>query len=564
MKKLIALSLGVLLLLAGGCKPANDAGVSLGAAENAITVSAYDYMHYGRHLEAAAKKFMAQNPGTTVNVNVFSSMPEIKTTSSDDGGMTVAMISNDENPDAESDYLRRLNTEMMSGGGADIIAMDIVPYYKYADAGQLLDLADFMDKDESFNRADYFDTVLDAMRYKGGQYILPLDFSFSYVTYDTELLTAAQAAEAAAKNKLSYADLLALGGAGFAAKEDLTLLSENPAQLFSNLFAMNRDSFINLENKTCDFTSGAFAQLLADVQAYKDAGYLRPMPVISTDGSSDGMFSSIDIEALRKGSGAQTYFNTGNSLMLLMNHFNTTQDGFMAFSIGGPSTVNHELSGLLADENGLVEVDYMEAFGINANTKNPELAWKFIKFLLAEEQQLSMYISGTPVHRNAAEESAKQTIVMMSGSAGAATTSHRFIGEGETMEGESGAPEIIPGDTLGGTPVGGDAGGDTTGGSVFGGGSFTVSGGAGAIRLDGGDEAPFVPAVLTAEQTEVFERYMAKMNAYISGLSKHTPTELSLTAAVEAEAERFFNGGATAQDIAQALQSRIGLILSEQ
>ena len=551
MKKQIALAMAAFTLLGalGGCQPAGKAGgedVDFSKAPSGeITVGSYDYMSYGRHMEAAAKRFMAKYPGTTVNVTTFSSMPEIKMTSSEDGSMAMAAISMDDNAGAEADYLQALNTELMGGGGADVLAMDVLPYYKYADAGQLLDMSSFMADDPGFDRRDYYETVLDAMQYNDGQYILPLDFTFNYLTYSPELLSAAQQEALAGKKLLTYDDLLAIGAMDFTPQEDLSVLTDSKTGFFHNMFRANLSRFIDLSKKTCDFTSGAFEALLTDTVNRDAAGYLVPEPE-SFDFDSNGTFvTGGAISAMLLGGGGRSYFASNMNLML-MNHFNTNEDGEQMFlTPGGANTDEHEIAGLLANNEGKAEVDYMKAFGINANTKNARLAWEFIKFLLTEDEQLSIQVVGTPVHRAAAEEDVKQEITRQIRMSGGATSIRMPDSGGFVMSGS--------------VDAGSDGGNGGENALTPG---FSISGG--PINMEEAEEPPLVRAVLNEKQTEVYNRYMSQLTAFLADLQTHTVEDSALSDIVHVEADRFFAGEISAAEAAQAIQNKISLILSEQ
>ena len=41
--------------------------------------------------------------------------------------------------------------------------------------------------------------------------------------------------------------------------------------------------------------------------------------------------------------------------------------------------------GLITNENGKVNFNFFQAFGINANSDNKALAWAFVKYLMSEE-----------------------------------------------------------------------------------------------------------------------------------------------------------------------------------
>jgi len=603
MKKWIAGSMAVLMLMAGGCgtaqKPQDaNAGrndvVPVNFTDDAITgeitVSAYDALTYGRRLNAAAKAFEAKYPGTKINVETFSTMPEIKTSSSEDGSMSVAVMVSENDPEAEQNYLRALNTEMMGGGGADVLAMDVLPYHKYADAGQLLDLQTLMNADETFREDDYYMNVVNAMKYNGGQYVMPIDFSFMYLTYDTTLLNDAQKAAIEAKRGFTYDELITIGEMAFDANEKLAMFEDNKTELFAKLFGMNLVDYLDLANKTCDFTSGAFEALLEKVAQYEADGYLMPMPdwsAMETGGFMEAM------EAMRQGGGTEVYFSTEMSYGLL-NHFNTSEDGaqiFFSTGTGGTSKDNHEIAGLLLmDSNGQAEVQFQEAYGINANTENPRLAWEFVKFMLSEEMQLSMSMMGMPVNKAASEEAIKQQLTQgFMGGGGVAVAAAMARPEDGAMrpedrvvtgeDGDGNMPLIIDGDAV--VNVEGLEGNviewnalengelelnimppDDAAAEIL---EPNMSIGMMPITsFEDFVEPPFVKAVLNAEQTEIFERYMSQLNAFLADLRSHTVTDMSVMAVVEEELMRFFGGEATASETAKALQSKLGLILGEQ
>ena len=119
----------VLVVILASCsekaKP-SAGGVSTEFFSNAIsgeiTVSAYDSMAYRSFLEEAAKAFEALYAGTKVKVETFSAMPEVRTGGQGNMQVTRTEIQND--PQGRADYISRINTNLMSGTGADLYAID--------------------------------------------------------------------------------------------------------------------------------------------------------------------------------------------------------------------------------------------------------------------------------------------------------------------------------------------------------------------------------------------------------------------------------------------------------
>ena len=172
-----------------------------GELQGEITVSCYDAVICEKFLREAAELFELEHPGVKINVEVFSKMPEIKTMDLGDGSVVSVMESNDSQEAA--DYIRRINTQLMAGQGPDILAMDVLPYYKYAESGLLDDLRLYMEADEGFESAAYHNNIIESVRYQGGQYLMPLDFSYEFVTFDKNRVSNDAALALRQKNKFS-------------------------------------------------------------------------------------------------------------------------------------------------------------------------------------------------------------------------------------------------------------------------------------------------------------------------------------------------------------------------
>jgi len=172
-----------------------------------ITVSCFESALYKNYLEEAAKAFEKKYPGTKVNIETFSLMPEVKTSATEDGRKaSVITIGNDDDM-SKIDYINKINTELMSGGGADLLAMDVLPYYKYAEKGQLEDLKKYMEEDQEFIPSNYLQNIVDAVQYKGRQYLFPISYSFQYLSYDTTLLDKKAQDQLAQKDTFTYEEL---------------------------------------------------------------------------------------------------------------------------------------------------------------------------------------------------------------------------------------------------------------------------------------------------------------------------------------------------------------------
>lgn len=88
----------------------------------------------------------------------------------------------------------------------------------------------------------------------------------------------------------------------------------------------------------------------------------------------------------------------------------TGKKDFFSFDTSGGDENNDKILGVLENENGEINLDYMQAYGINSNSKNKTLAWAFIKFLMSEKMQSSTEFSGLPINNKALKEKVKMDI----------------------------------------------------------------------------------------------------------------------------------------------------------
>lgn len=469
-----------------------------------ITVSCYDSTTYKSYLEQAANLFEEKYPGTKVNVESVGAMPEVKT--QQNGGKTLAVVTTSGNDQqAKDDYVSKVNTEIMSGGGADILAMDVLPYYKYANNGQLEDLNNFAQNDPDYSKAEYTGNVLDAIAYKGGQYIFPMDYTFDYFAYDSSLM-----ADFPTQDKLTYKDVIN-------ATEDASASTDNKifgqsaysaqegASFFEKVYSLDYTTFVDIINKKVDFTGGEFAELLETVKSYADSGYINPANVTTKEASRE---ISLDKFAADN---AEKYYAKFNSSFNLVNQFTrnlgTKMSVMRQAGISGNSE-NDEIAGLVSNDKNEVHFSYTQSYGINSNSKNKRTAWEFVKFLASEEMQSSGLGSpnSIPINNNAKEKIASMLIT------------------GEAMQKRAAAMDMS----------GGLAG--------------------------NGQE---VSKELTPEQQQALGNYMETVDKFTKLLNKYDIHDEKIDNMVITEVKNFFTGEKTADEVAKVLQSKVELYLNE-
>lgn len=382
------------------------------AVAGEITVSYYDATYYGDFLESAAKAFEEKYPDTKINLETSSAMPEVKSSTDGEGGKSVSIEAEDDTQ-AQSDYISKVNTALMSGSGADVLAMDVIPHYKYAENGQLEDLQSYMDSDSDFDTADYRMNVIEALKYKGGQYVFPLDYSFNYYEYDASLFDESGVSTLQSADSFTMEELVSLAQENENAATHPILGMKgyaNPVSgtsVFSELFLSNYGSYIDLENKTADFTSGKFASMLDTIREWEAQGY------ILNSSSAD-----LSIEDFTESTDTQYFYKLKYDIELLTRYLR--QEGMeVAVPLAGvsPSTTDNDtVLGLGKGQDGAQVFTYNQAYGMNANSQNKRLAWEFIKFMASQEMQESLQMQvtgllGYPIHNEARNNKAADGIV---------------------------------------------------------------------------------------------------------------------------------------------------------
>lgn len=319
-----------------------------------------------RFMDTAAANFQKNNPGIVVDVKYYTTMGETITKKTADGGEMV--IGENTDPGGEK-YLKTISTELMSGEGPDIIDTRYIPGSRYADNGFLCDLGKIIEKDPQFNSNDYYENIINSVKYKGGLYTMPIGFSISVLTGQYSLPAST------GTDKLAWDAFFKSAGEALKAQgiEGPTVMLCGQTELFSVLFRKNYGRFVDEESKECYFTSDEFIKTIKLVKEAAD-------------------------KKLITGSDKNIPKNTFDLYML-----RDEVDANIAARYKSPEE-NSELYvypiPVLDGESGM-DVDIYYEYGINSNSKSKGAAWKFIKYLLSEEMQTSPELFVFPVNKKA-------------------------------------------------------------------------------------------------------------------------------------------------------------------
>ena len=420
MKKICFLFLiFTVLIIFAGCKNGKSAGEGPDSdffkrkIEGEITISAYDTMSYRSYLEEAARAFEEQYPGTKVNIETFSSMPEIRTGGSGNMQMTSVQMQND--PQSRSDYLSRVNTSIMSGTGADIYAMDIIPLHKFVESGNLENLELYMNLDPDFKKNEYRQNIFDASKYSGGLWFLPMDYTFNYFAYDSTLIPSGITSGFGNNKSFNTFDLFRIGIPLYDNTYRIFNINDfdrGMGGMFNQLFNENFEEFVSLKTgrvffeRSADSQDISFANLLVSVREYGQQGYI-PRAITGQQDAGRIMRQAMDAPKDR------FFFKLNNNFSLATQYMRSTGRMVAMFSSGSVLGIEDDdkVAGIQANADGSVPYRFNQGFGINSQSKNKETAWAFIRFLLSEEMQLStnLNVMGLPVHNEARSQKSEMT-----------------------------------------------------------------------------------------------------------------------------------------------------------
>jgi len=346
---------------------------------------------------------------------------------------------------------------------------------------------------------NYRKNIIEALKYNGGQYIFPLDYSFNYYEYDESLFDEDGINKLQASKSFSNEQLVEIAAELFEADPAEPhemfgmkgyINTSLGTSMFNELFLENYSDFIDIQNRKASFTEGAFSQLLDTIKDWEDKGYLLPSD--SAEVSLDDFTASTD---------NQYYYKLKDNIELLLRYLR--KEGWkLSLPTAGikPSTDNNDIiAGMQAVANGSARFSYSQAYGMNANSKNKRLAWEFIKFMSSQEIQetLQLYpgsLTGLPINNEARLSKAKDGI----------------IGELFIQSGESSANKE-----------------------------------------------------LTEAQQEALDEYVKAVESFSDMLNTYPIMDTTIDSVINSEVKQFFDGKKSSEDTAKAIQSKAELYLNE-
>ncbi len=273
-------------------------------------------------------------------------------------------------------YTTSINTELMTGKGADIILLSNLPYDNYAQKNLLVDYNTLIAKDKSFNKDNYYNNVIDALSINGKNYAMPVSFGISVLSANKSILDSKNISiDSKTWTWTDFENIAKQVAGGTGADKKYALANMTEANLVSRMLSSSYSSFVDEKNKTAKFDSKEFTDLLTVAKDMVD------QQLVNTTTSS----SRVN-DAAGRGS---TVFNIQSIDSPMM--FGTAK------MIYGTDASYYSIPGT----SGSLTFTSDTLYGINSKSKYQSEAWDFIKFILSDSIQSGRQLGGFPVNKNA-------------------------------------------------------------------------------------------------------------------------------------------------------------------
>lgn len=319
-----------------------------------------------RFLEVAVKEFEELHPGIKVEIKEYITPGEIIRVDAD---TLVGKVSNGNPDESKEKYINNINTELMSGQGADIVSVRMLPYKKYISRNMFADIGNLMKSDKDYEAAKYYTNIFEAVQFNNGLYTIPLDYTYQLLGGNVELNID--------DSKWNWNDFFSAAQKNLSGVSSETrkkyILSDTDEDIFNLIFEKSYTRFVNEEEKKSSFMSDEFINLLTLCKNLSDKKHVRQSSTkISKDDLGQSAFYIYDISSLSSLASIEASEPVKNLLKL-------------------PSDVK---SGDTAFSSSMM-------LAVNNASKSKNAAWKFIKFLLSDEMQSSPALPGFPVNKDA-------------------------------------------------------------------------------------------------------------------------------------------------------------------
>lgn len=303
------------------------------------------------------------------------------------------MIDYSEIGDDYTDYLKafskateQLYIDMINGVGPDILMAGegMMSLDRFAAKGLLSDLYKLAEKDESFSKEDYIQSVLSLFETDGKLYQFPTGFYMIGLVGPTRLI-----GDRTGWTVDEFNEVVNGLPAGV-----YPIVNVTQSDLLTQCLTLSMNSFVDYSKGEVRFDDPDFYKLLELAKTYGSDSEVNPMPVdyasdIKEDGYGDSGYVD-EYELISQG-----------KLALRMTYiYSPTAISNERYTFSEPIT----FVGYPSSNKSGMACTAAQAFAINAESPNQDAAWEFIRHFIAKEAQMARQdYSGAPIRRDALE-----------------------------------------------------------------------------------------------------------------------------------------------------------------
>ncbi|MCL2199941.1 MAG: hypothetical protein FWB80_13575 [Defluviitaleaceae bacterium] len=258
--------------------------------------------------------------------------------------------------------IERLNTELMTGQGPDILIYESgINIRPFARSGFLTDINVLIENCPNTSRGEFFEHVLDAFEFDGGLYMLPVSFGFYYVGINAELPQATTPRTTITPSEIYEIFLQNVG--------EFPHLNAGVSWSIGDLHSaidIGLGGFIDFSTRTANFTHPDFIEylnMLSEIFISQERQSL-----------ASGWMATAPSQGFMNDRAREQMFEMGNSgLMGISSFFELETPVFLNYSI-----LTDRQGRALINPNG----DPIWAKLLFPTAGNSELAWEFTRHLL--------------------------------------------------------------------------------------------------------------------------------------------------------------------------------------
>ncbi|WP_343250982.1 ABC transporter substrate-binding protein [Diplocloster hominis] len=284
----------------------------------------------------------------------------------------------EEGASTTADYIRALNTELLSGKGADLLVLDGLPVDSYIEKGVLTDLSDILKP--MLDSGELLENIMNSYAdQEGRMYGIPARFSVPILYGDGDVVKAISGLDTLQQYVQENPDspFMLAGGKTFTYDElAKLLLSINYEEIVGDGSKLNKESVVKFLN-TVQIAGNALG---ATVET-------EPLPPLTDEELKEWLAS------------AAPYWAKMNFYMgayPVRDHVAAADEMKGIDDLCYPTSIVSEYDKMISTVNGLFIPSGM--IGVNSASGQSDMAKDFVKFLLSEEEQNTDLGNGFPVN----------------------------------------------------------------------------------------------------------------------------------------------------------------------